>query len=111
MAAVASRRRRSFLQYLSDNNPFYLLSAASMLLACLLLSNTTTWSPIAARKLVMLIVTLNLYELLIVALGLFLIVKRDHARDGLKLLCVEAVFLADVRFLNSELYTESLRLG
>ena len=111
MAAVDSRRRRSFLQYLSDNNPFYLLSAASMLLACLLLSNTTTWSPIAARKLVMLIVTLNIYELLIVALGLFLIVKRDHGRDGLKLLCVEAVFLADVGFLNSELYTESLRLG
>ena len=110
MTSVRSRRR-SFLQYVADNNPFYLLSAASMLLACLLLSNTTTWSPIAARKLVMLIVTLNVYELLLVGLGLYLIARRNHLRDGVMLLILEAVFLADVGFLNSELYTESLRTG
>ena len=110
MARVPSRSR-SFLQYVADNNPFYLLSAASMLLACLLLSNTTTWSPIAARKLVMLIVTLNVYELLLVGLGLYLITRRNHLRDGVMLLVLEAVFLADVGFLNSELYTESLQAG
>jgi hypothetical protein len=111
MVSVLPRRRRSFLQYLIDANPFYLASAACMLLACLLLSNTTTWSPIAANKLVMLIVTLNAYELLIVGLGLFLIAWRNDARDGLRLVCIEAVFITDVGFLGSELYTENLQLG
>lgn len=110
MVPVLSRRR-SFLQYLIDANPFYLASAACMLLACLLLSNTTTWSPIAANKLVMLIITLNAYELLIVGLGLFLIAWRNDARDGLRLVCIEAVFITDVGFLSSELYTENLQLG
>lgn len=104
-------RRRSFLQYLADNNPFYLLSAASMLCACLLLSNTTTWSPIALHKLLGLIGTLSLYELMLVGLGLLLIGRRSHPRDGVMILILEAFFLADVGFLASEAYQESLTAG
>ncbi|MGN6724288.1 MAG: hypothetical protein ACTHLZ_00065 [Tepidisphaeraceae bacterium] len=111
MAYVRSAGRRSLRRFIADHNPFYLLSAVLMLLGCLLLSNTMTWSPIALRKLLILIATLNVYELLLVGLGLYLIVKRNIARDGLMLLALEALFIVDVGFLNSELYQESLPVG
>ena len=111
VAYVRSAGRRSLRRFIADHNPFYLLSAVLMLLGCLLLSNTMTWSPIALRKLLILIATLNVYELLLVGLGLYLIVKRTIASDGLMLLALEALFIVDVGFLNSELYQESLPVG
>src|SRR5207244_783330 len=57
------------------------------------------------------VITLNVYELMLIALALFLIVKRRLVRDGTILLMLEAFFLVDVTFLNSELFTASLRVG
>ena len=48
---------------------------------------------------------------LTVALAIFLIARRRLTRDGTILLMLEAFFLVDVTFLNSELFTASLRVG
>src|SRR4051794_37139090 len=92
-------------------NPFYLLSAACMLAGCTALSNSLSWSPIKLNRLLMLIATLNLYELLLVGLGLYLLVVRRLRRDATILLILEAFFLADVTFLNHEIYAEDVRVG
>ena len=82
-----------------------------MLLASLLLSNPTTWSPIELSRLLALIATLGVYELILVLLAVFLIVKRGLARDAIIILILEAFFLADVGFLDSEIYQHGLKIG
>ena len=57
------------------------------------------------------VLTLNAYELLLVGLGLFLIVRRGVRRDGLFLLLIEALFLVDMAFLNAEVYSVRPVLG
>src|SRR5688572_8311858 len=86
-------------RFIEDYNPFYLLSAACMLFGVFALNDSLDWSPLPLRKLLTLIVTLNLYELAVIALGCFLM-RRGIRRDAMLLLIVEAFFLADVGFLN-----------
>jgi hypothetical protein len=102
---------RSLLRLVVDHNPFYVLSALCMLGGCLTLTNTLTFSPINLGKLLALVVTLNAYELLLVALGLFLIARRGVRRDGMFLLLIEAMFLVDMAFLNAEVYSVSPGVG
>ncbi len=94
-----------------DHNPFYLLSAACMLLGCLLLTNSLSYSPIAHWRLIGLMATVNIYELLIVGLAVWLMAGRNQLRDGAFLLGIEALFMADVAMLNAELFTIDRRLG
>lgn len=96
---------------LSRHNPFYLLSAMSMLAACLLLANSLSWSPIPFTRLLALLGILNVYELLLLGLGLFLLRRGRNPRDSSQLLFLAAVFLADAAFLNSEVVTHSLTTG
>ena len=103
--------RRSFWRALCDRNPFYLLSAVCMLFGCIALTNSSSWSPIRLNRLIILTATLNFYEFLLIGLALFLIVKRGLRRDGTILLILEAFFLVDVTFLNSEIFSTSLRAG
>ena len=72
--------RRSLLRFIIDHNPFFLLSAVCMLGGCLALTNSLSWSPIRLQRLLMLVVTLNIYEALLIALAIFLIAKRRLAR-------------------------------
>ena len=79
---------RSFRGF-PKHNPFYLLSAACMLTGCLMLSNTTTWSPIALRRLLTLLITVNFYELSLLALAasndpLAVWASLDHRLMGLR---------------------------
>lgn len=104
-------RTSSFRQSLAHHNPFYLLSAGCMLLACLLLSNTMTWSPIPLKQLLILIGTLHVYEILLVALAVLLLRRRGGRRDGTKLLVLEAFFLVDIGFLNSEVSQINYNVG
>src|SRR2546423_1292285 len=94
-----------------DNTPCYLLSAACMLGGCLALTNSLSWNPIRLQRLLMLMMALNLYEFLLVALGLYLIVVRRLRRDGTILLVLEAFFLVDVTFLDMEIYASDVRVG
>ena len=107
----AVRRPRSpVLRLLAQYNPFYLLSAGCMLLGCFMLNDALNWSPLPQDNLLILILTLNVYEAALITLGLVL-VKRGLVRDGVFLFVLEALFLADVGFLNSELFTTDVRLG
>jgi hypothetical protein len=92
---------------ITEYNPFYLLSAACMLASCLALTNTVTWNPIATRRLLTLIFTLNLYEAALLGIALFLVTRRNHTRDGRMLLLLQAFFLVDFTFLNAEIATSS----
>jgi hypothetical protein len=93
-----------------DYNPFYLLSAACMVFGIFALNDSLDWSPIGLRRLLTLIVTLNVYEMAVIGLSVFLM-NRDIRRDAMLLLIVEAFFLADVGFLNMEVFATDFRVG
>jgi hypothetical protein len=99
------------LRFLTEHNPFYLLSAACMLASCLALTNSLSWTSITRSRLLTLIVTLNFYEAALLAIALFLIVRRNLRRDGRILLLLQAFFLADFSFLNAEIATLDVRTG
>src|SRR5262245_48674754 len=102
--------RPSLTRFFADNNPFYVLSAACMLTGIFLLNNSLTWTPLPKHNLLVLIVTLNIYELMLVALAA-LLVQRSIIRDAVGVLVIEALFMADGGFLNMEIFTADVRLG
>ena len=102
---------RNLLRFVHDRNPFYLLSALSMFIGfrvviAALDSPAGDW-----RTLLNLIVTMQAYEAAMIALALYLIVRRGLLRDGWILLGIESLFLVDLTNLNAELYTALPRLG
>ena len=98
------RPRRRIVNWLADYNPFYLLSACCMLLGIFVLNDSLDWSPLPQDNLLVLIATLNVYELALVCLAVVLL-RRGLLRDGMFLLLLEAFFLADAGFLNMEIFT------
>jgi hypothetical protein len=103
--------RSAPVRFLFRHNPFYLLSAMCMLAGCLSLTNSLSWTSIPLGRLLALVVTLNVYEALLLGLGLFLLARRGVVRDGLVLLFLEALFLVDAAFLNVEVFAVDLRVG
>src|SRR3954454_25073351 len=99
-----------FSRLIEDYNPFYLLSAGCMVFGIFALNDSLDWSPIGLRRLLTLIVTLNVYEMALIGLAVFLM-NRDIRRDAMLLLIVEAFFLADVGFLNMEVFATDYRIG
>src|SRR6476620_3676533 len=96
------RRENPLLRFLVHHNPFYLLSALCMIAGCFALNSALQTRSGELSKLLLLMGTLQLYELLLVGLGLYLIVKHRLDRDGRTLLLLDAVFLVDLTFLNNE---------
>ncbi|HYO09189.1 MAG TPA: hypothetical protein VER17_09470 [Tepidisphaeraceae bacterium] len=109
-ATVPLSLRSPVARMLIDHNPFYLLSAACMLFGVFALNGSLDYSPIGVRKLLTMIVMLNVYEAIIIALAVFLL-RRGIRRDALLLLIVEAFFLADVGFLNMEIFATHAAVG
>ena len=105
------RPKPLLVRLITEHNPFYLLSAACMLASCLALTNSLSWSPIAMRRLLTLLVTLNVYEAALLGIALFLVTKRGLRRDGHMLLLLQAFFVADFTFLNAEIATSSPDAG
>lgn len=103
--------RPSLWRSILDHNPFYLLSAACMLGGCIALTNSLSFTSIPQRRLLILLATLNCYEVLVVALGVWLIAIRKLRRDGSMLFGIEAMFLSDLAWLNSEIVSMNWRLG
>jgi hypothetical protein len=108
---MADRMRRWLFRLLLEHNPFYLLSALSMLVGCYTLADALALRPGQTGKLLLLLATLNVYEVLLIALAVFLVRRLGLLRDGLTLLLLEAVFLVDATFLNGEFFAADLRTG
>jgi hypothetical protein len=102
--------RSSAVRFIVNNNPFYVLSAMCMLAGLFMLNDSLHYSPIPATKLLTLIATLNVYEWFIIGLSVCLL-RRGILRDGGLILLIEVFFLADVAFLNAELFTASPTLA
>lgn len=103
--------RSLLLTFLVHHNPFYLLSAVSMLIGCYALNAGLATRTGEIGKLLALIGVLNFYELILIALGLYLIRCRGLIRDGRTLLLLEIPFLVDLAFLNAEASSVSLSRG
>jgi hypothetical protein len=101
----------TILRFVHDRNPFYLLSALCMFVGFRIILGALNSAPGDWKTLLGLIVTLNFYEVVMIGLALFLIVKRGLIRDGWILLGIEALFLLDLTNLNAELFTAMPRLG
>jgi hypothetical protein len=108
---AASRPRSAPVRFLFRTNPFYLLSAMCMLGGSLALTNSLSWTSIPLPRLLALVLTLNVYEALLLALGLYLLRRRGVVRDGLMLLFLEAMFLVDAAFLNVEVFAIDVHVG
>jgi hypothetical protein len=108
--ADAPPRPRPILRLFVEYNPFYFLSACCMLLGIFVLNDSLDWSPLPQDNLLILIATLNVYEIALIGLGL-LLVRKGLVRDGVFLLTLEALFLADAGFLSMELFTSDVHMG
>src|SRR5688500_15061256 len=104
LPVAAWQPRRRIVNWLAEYNPFYFLSACCMLLGIFVLNDSLDWSPLPQDNLLVLIATLNVYELALVVLAVVLL-RRGLLRDGMFLLFLEAFFLADAGFLNMEIFT------
>src|SRR5438045_9286315 len=106
-----SLARPAVVRFLFRTNPFYLLSAVCMLGGCLALTNSLSWTSIGLGRLLALIATLNLYAVLPLGLGLYVLARRGNVRDGLVLLFLEALFLVDAAFLDGEVFASDAAVG
>jgi hypothetical protein len=106
----ALAERSPMFRMLVEYNPFYLISAMFMLGGLFSLNDSLDWSPLPVGNVLILIATLNLYEMLLIGLAIFLH-QRGVRRDATMLLVIEAFFLVDAGFLNSEIVTQDLQIG
>lgn len=111
LPTAAPSPRPSLLRFIVDRNPFFILSALCMFAGVRVILSAINAAPGDLSALLGSIVAVNLYETAVIALGLFLIVRRGQYRDGWMLLSVEALFLLDLTNLNAELFTANLRWG
>src|SRR5687767_13842328 len=102
--------RSTIVRFLAEYNPFYLLSACCMLFGVFAMNDSLDWSPIPLHQLLTMIVTLNVYEAMLIGLAGFLL-RRGITRDAIILLIIEAFFLADVGFLNMEVVSRDPHVG
>lgn len=102
-------RRAVLLRLVVDRNPFYLFSAVCMLVGCYVLSHDLGLHPTESQKQLILLGVVNVYEVMLIGLALYLITRRRLFRDGKILLLIESLFLVDVTFLGNELVTTGSR--
>lgn len=103
--------RSALLAFLVHHNPFYLLSALSMLAGCYALNSGLAARTGELQKLFLLLGVLNGYEAVLIGLAIYLIRRRNIQRDGRTLLLLEAPFLVDLAFINTEVGSNSVRAG
>lgn len=101
MTASRATAQPAWVKLIIDHNPFYLLSAICMVLGCYVLNVALYDKGGNVPKLLILLAVINLYEAALIGLGLTLIRRGGEVlRDGLMLLAVEALFLADVGYIS-----------
>jgi hypothetical protein len=94
-----------------DRNPFFLLSGVLMLAGCFMINGAAHEDPGRVWPIVGLVVVFNIYEVLVIGLGLYLGRARRLYRDAAFLLMVEVLLLCDVSLAYNELFLKSLPIG
>jgi hypothetical protein len=92
-------------------NPFYGMSAAAMLFGCYMVNHALDLEPGRVGKLLTLMAVLQVYEGLLIALGVYLVKTRRAPQDGVTVLALEALFLVDATLLAMECVTASPGVG
>jgi hypothetical protein len=92
-------------------NPFYGISAAAMLFGCYMVNHALGLEPGRLGKLLTLMGVLQVYEGLLIALGVYLVATRRAPRDGVTVLVLETLFLLDATLLATECVTASSSVG
>jgi hypothetical protein len=103
--------RKNWLLFIIDHNPCYLLSGLCMLIGCWLLNFALYTNAGDIRKMLLLLLVVNVYELLLITLGLVLIKRFVFRNDGRILLGLETLFLIDITFTSGVLSTIDLHIG
>ena len=110
MMSQVSPGRSPLVRLFVNYNPFYVMSAMCMLFGIFAVNDSLDWSPIPLKNLITMIVTLNVYEAALIGLAIFLL-GVNVRRDAMLLMLIEAFFLADVGFLNMEVFTVNYAAG
>ncbi len=92
----------SLYRRIAKNNPFYLISAFCMLAGCYLLTEALDPSPERLDKMLVVLGILNIYEFLLIGLGIYLVYGKGLERDGRLLLFLAVLFLVDGTNLNTQ---------
>ena len=103
LASLVSRHR--WLRFVIDHNPCYLLSAACMLLGCYLVNSALHTPAGDVRKLLAVLLVVNLYEACVILLARVLIRFPLVQRDAWIVLFVESLFLTDITFVSGVIST------
>lgn len=103
----------SWRSLIATHNPFFLLSGVCMLAGCFLINAAAHEDPDRLGPIVALLGVFNVYELLVLGLGLYLAKYRGRsaARDATLLLLLETLLLADFTFLYAEVFTKDFTIG
>lgn len=108
---LSPETRTDPLRWLVDHNPCYLVSGVCLLLGCFLINAAVHDRPDEILPVLLLIGVVNLYELLIIGLGLMLYRVRRLRRDAVFLLVLEVVLLVDAALLYNELFIMDATIG
>ncbi|HUO10286.1 MAG TPA: hypothetical protein VM008_18410 [Phycisphaerae bacterium] len=92
-------RKPNPLRFLFPHNPTFLLSALFMFLGCYLINSALDVRTGDTGKLIALLVTINVYEVALLLLGITLLRRASFNRDGTLLLLIQMLFLTDAPFL------------
>lgn len=102
---------RPMLQMVLDHNPFFLISGVLMLAGCFMINSAAHGDPDRVWPIVGLVAVFNVYEALVITLGLYLGRVRRLYRDAAFLLLLEVLLLCDVSLAYNELLLKSLPIG
>ncbi|MBF0409093.1 MAG: hypothetical protein HQM10_17225 [Candidatus Riflebacteria bacterium] len=101
----------SFSEWFSKNNPFYLISVFMMFLGLWLISSESSATNSSLYTVISFFGIQNLYEIIIISMGLFLVRKNVNSRHGLMLLCFLPLFLTDMTFFQARVSSLSQTAG
>jgi hypothetical protein len=87
-----------FTQWFYNNNPFYLLSVFFMFLGLYMVTQSMNSEALSLKKVVFFFMISNIYEILIIAMGLYLFRSHTCYRHGKILLFFIPLFLCDITF-------------
>jgi hypothetical protein len=94
-ASPGESARATPLEFLAQHNVLYILSALLMLIGCLLISLPR---PFRLIDLVVLLIVINLYEAMVIAVVAWITRRSGASREANVLILVETAFLLDAHF-------------